>query len=217
MSDEASGPLPPRAEERRRRRRLAFALGPIVATSVASLTGTALAPTLLVTAPLALIALNPVVRHLVLASGDVSTGSFFAVALTRLFLPDPFYYLIGRWYGADAIDWIERRAGGAGRLVRFAERAFSRAGYVVLFIAPMGLICVLAGAARIRPAWFVAVDLAGTLTVITLVRLFGEAFASPLAQVRDLVAANVVLLTALSVTLALGSAAVRRWRARRGS
>jgi membrane protein DedA with SNARE-associated domain len=217
MSAEASGPLPSRTEERRRRRRLAFALGPIAITSLASITGTALAPTLLVSAPLALIALNPVTRHLVLASGDLSTGSFFAVALARLFLPDPFYYLIGRWYGADAVDWIERRAGGAGQLVRFVERAFSRAGYVVLFIAPMGLICVLAGAARIRPVWFVLIDLAGTLTAITLVRLFGDVFATPLAQVRDFVAANVIMLTVLSASVALGSEAVRRWRARRGS
>lgn len=209
--------LPSPAESKRRRRRLGLALGPIALTSIMTLTGTALSPTLLVKAPLALVALNPVMRHLVLVSPSVPTEWFYGIALIRLFLPDPFYYLIGRWYGSDAVAWIERRAGGAGKMVRLLEKAFARAGYVVLFVAPMGLICVLAGAAKIRPAWFVIIDVAGTLTAITLVRLFGEAFATPLSQVRDFVAANVLVLTVLSVTLALGTTLLRRWRNRRGA
>ena len=192
-------------------------LGPIALATAASAVGAALAPKLLVVNPLALIALNAVPRHLVLASGKLELLPFFAVAVARLFFPDPFYFLVGRLYGADAVRWVEERSGGAGRFVRFAERAFAKARYAVLFVAPAGLICVLAGASRMRPSVFVAVNLAGTVTGVTIARLFGEALAAPLEAVRDFIQANVLLLTAISVVLVGLSVVLRRRRARQSA
>lgn len=204
--------LPDRRTSRRRRLRLGALLAPVVVTSVASLTGTALAPTLLVTAPLLLIALNPVFRHLVMVSGVVDPKAFFAVALLRLFAPDPFYYWIGRLYGRDAVTWVERRSGGAGSLIRWLERAFDRLGLVLLFVAPVGLVCVLAGASRVKPWVFVVVDLLGTLAAVTLVHLFGKVMAEPIEVVRVFVEANLWLLTAISVCLVVISTLLRRRR-----
>ncbi len=218
MSDDrpSSPELPPQGELRRRRRRLTLLLAPVVIASAASLSGTALAPSLLVSAPLALISLNPVTRHLVLVSGLVDTVPFFAVAVARLFLPDPFYFLIGRLYGGDAVSWVERRSGRAGRLVRRVDAVFKKAGPLVLFVAPVGLICVLAGASRMRPSHFALINLAGTLTAVTLVRLFGVALERPIDIVRGFVEANVLLLTVVSTLLVLISVGVRRYRERPG-
>jgi membrane protein DedA with SNARE-associated domain len=208
---------PTRRESRARRRQLFVLLVPIAATTIASAVGAALAPKLLVDHPLALLALNPVPRHLVLVSGSVDALPFTAVAAARLFFPDPFYFLVGRLYGSDAVRWVENRSGGAGRFVRFAERAFEKARYAVLFVAPAGLICVLAGASRMRTGPFVAVNLAGTLTGVTLARLFGEALAVPLEAVRDFIQANVLVLTAISVVLVASSVVLRRRQARRAA
>ena len=174
-----------------------------------------LAPALIGEHPLWLVALNPVVRHLVLATNSVDALPFYAVALARLFASDPFYFLIGRDFGRDAIEWIERRSGGAGRLVRFLERLFARVGLLLVFVAPAGFVCVLAGAARVSPTLFVTVNLAGTLTGITLARLFGAALAEPIDAVKDFVEANVVVLTLASLALVVLSSVVRRRRARR--
>lgn len=199
----------------RRKRTLVVLLVPVVATSAMSLTGTALAPALLADHPLALVALNPVLRHLLLATGSVDALPFFAVALCRLFAPDTFYFLIGRGWGRDAVDWIERRSGGAGKAVRLLERTFARAGLALVFVAPAGLVCVLAGAARMRLWLFVAVDLLGTFTALVLVRLFGAALADPIEIVKDFVQANVLVLTLGSIAAVAVSSVVRRRRARR--
>jgi membrane protein DedA with SNARE-associated domain len=206
---------PPPAPPAPRRRSLALLLVPIIGTTLMTLTGTALAPALLAEHPLLLVSLNPAPRHLVLATNSVDALPFFSVALARLFFPDPFYYLLGRAFGADAIEWIERRSGASGKFLRSIEKLFARAGVVLLFIAPAGLMCVLAGAARMRPGLFVAVNLLGTLTGLLLVRAFGAALADPIEAVRQFVQANVIALTLASVLVVMVSSYLRRRRARR--
>lgn len=197
------------------RRNLTALLVPIGVFAAASVVGTAFAPALLVHAPLALIALNPIYAHLILASNSIAAVPFFAVAVARLFASDPFYFLIGREYGGAAIEWVERRSPLAGRLARFVERLFERAGPLVLFVVPGGLVCVLAGASHMRARTFVAINLAGTVAVVALVRFSGHALADPLEVVRDFVQANILLLTGVSIVLVGVSTVIRRRRAKR--
>jgi membrane protein DedA with SNARE-associated domain len=194
---------------------LALLLVPVVLTSVMSLTGTALSPALLTDSPLGLVALNAQPRHLVLATNSVDALPFFTVALVRLFLADPFYYLIGRGWGPDAIRWIERKSGGAGKLVRFAERVFARAGVLLVFVAPVNLVCVLAGAARMRPLVFVTANLIGTSVALVLVRWFGAALADPIEVVLAFVRENVRWLTVATIAIVLLSSLARRRRAKK--
>jgi membrane protein DedA with SNARE-associated domain len=205
----------PTAEESRaRRRRLFLLLGPIALATAAAGLGTALAPKLLDEHPLLLLALNPVPRHMVLASGKLGILPFVSVAVARHFFADPFYFMIGRFYGKDAVRWVERRSGGASRVLHYAERAFDKARYLVLFVWPEGLVCVLAGASGMRVSCFIAVDVAGTLTLVLLARLFGAALSEPLEAAREFIAANVVVLTIISALVALASVVLQRRRAR---
>jgi membrane protein DedA with SNARE-associated domain len=80
-----------------------------------------------------------------------------------------------------------------------------------LLVAPAGVVCLLAGAARMRPAVFVAINLAGTLIGLTLVRLLGERFAATIESVVAFVQANVVALTVATVLLVAFGA----WRQQR--
>ena len=198
------------------RLRLLVLLAPVVVLFTAGLVGTAFAPALLVREPKLLIAMSPLFRHLALASGSVELLPFVAIAVTRLFATDPFHYVIGRKYGPEAVEWVEARSGGAGRLVRAVRRAFARAGLVVLFVSPGPLVCLLAGVARMPLVTFVSVYLLGTAAAVLLIRSFGVAFAVKLALIREFIAANIIALTVISVALVLASVAVkrRRWRSR---
>ena len=173
--------------------------------------GTAFAPKLLVEHPLLLVALNPVLRHLVLASNQIDALPFVLVGLLRLLGPDPFHYLLGRWYGDVAVEWIERRSPRSARAARFAERAFARAGLVLLFVSPEGIINVLAGAARVRPAVFLTLNVAGTLCMLMLVRAFGARYDAALGALLAFIQANVIGLTAASV-IAVGVGVLLRRR-----
>jgi membrane protein DedA with SNARE-associated domain len=187
----------------------------VVLSTAASFTGAAFSPKLLVENPLLLVALNPAVQNLVLASPSLDAAPFLIVAMVRLFLPDPFYFLIGQGFGDDAIHWVERRSGRAARIVRWAERLFERSGPLVLFVAPVALISVLAGAAHMPFKRFALINLAGTLTGVVLIRWFGARMAGPIDAVRTFVQANVALLTLISIVLVVTSLIARALRARR--
>ena len=191
---------PPDAMERRR---ASLLVGPLVVLTVAGMVGVAFSPVLLVHHPLALIALNPIWRHLVLASPSLHAGPFFAVAVLRLFAGDPFAYVLGRRYGPWAVKWVEAQSGPMGRLVRRVERIFARGGLVVLFAYPTIGVCALAGAAGIRPVTFVVVDLVGTVAWVALIRTFGDIFAGPIGSIRDYVDDHTAAITLVTVAFAV--------------
>lgn len=161
-------------------------------------------PVLLARAPLALVALSPLFRHLVLVAPLVDTLSLYAVGVPRHFLPDPFVYQLGREYGPAAVDWLQVNSPALGRLVRALERLFARVGPVALLVSPDIVVSTLAGVARVRPATFVAMNIAGTFATVSVAKFFGETFE---AQIRELTAffqRNLALVTVASVLLVLG-------------
>lgn len=164
------------------RRALALVVGPIVALLVASNLGNALAPGLLpvpgepdrTSNPLLLLALTPQIRNQIGVVNYIEPWMFLLVGSLRLLAADPFFFLLGRWYGDAAIHWMERRSANAGNMLREVERLFSKASYVLVVIAPNNLVCLLAGAARMRPAVFWTLNVIGTVGRLLLIIWFGE-------------------------------------------
>lgn len=172
-------------------------LGLIAAAAVA---GNALAPTLAVNHPLILLALNATTRHLVLTSNSVDFVPYLLAGMGRRLLEDPFLFLLGRWYGEDAIAWVDAKVGG-GRPLRFIQDNFHWVGWLLVALVPGGVVCVLAGASRMRTAVFLLLNVAGTVATILALRRFGDVFAGPLEAVLEILADNVVVLTGLSILL----------------
>lgn len=181
--------------------RLALLLTVIAATTVATTLGTALSPKLVGDAPLVLIALNPNWRHLVLAVPVTDVAPFLVVTMSRMFMADPFFYFLGRWYGNDAIVWVERHAGRTGRVLRWVERKFRKSGRVILFFAPGGFICMLAGASGMSRRVFFLIDIAGTVAGALFWRFTGDVFSSPIETVRGFIAEHVGALMVCTVAL----------------
>ncbi|MDP9020090.1 MAG: hypothetical protein M3N25_04690 [Actinomycetota bacterium] len=197
MTEEPSAGLGAR---RRPGRRLLLVGACLAVVATAAVIGNALAPTLLVRHPLLLLALNATTRHLVLTSTSVDLVPYVVVGLGRRLLEDPLLFLLGRWYGDDAIAWLDGKVGG-GTYLRAVQRSFHRVGWLLVALAPGGVVCVLAGVSRMRTAVFLALNVAGTLVTIALLRRFGDAFAGPIEVLLAFSADNVVALTAVSVLL----------------
>jgi membrane protein DedA with SNARE-associated domain len=193
------------------RTRLALLVVPIALIAIASSIGEAIAPTLLVDAPLLLVGLVPRNRYLVLAAPQLAFWPFFIVGMVRLTLTDPFFYVFGRNYGDAAIHWTERRVGAPGS-VRRLEQWFRRAAYPIVAIAPNNLVCVLAGASGMSIRGFLLTNLGGTAARMVLIWFLGEVFSAPLLDVVEFVAEYRWILTVLTVLIV----AVSVWRARRG-
>jgi hypothetical protein len=119
------------------------------------------------------------------------------LALATNYLDAWTYYGIGTW----------------GQLLRQGEKWFGKAAYPLIFVAPNNPICLFAGAAGMPLRAFFAVNLAGTLTRLYLIRLFGDAFEAPIDDFVGWIGDNRLPLLALSVALVVLSIVLE---ARRG-
>ena len=194
-------PVPPRpASPGRLAVTLVLAL--VGASLVASWAGDLLFAQLVDHHPLVLIALTPRNRNLALTTNSLDAVSYYGVGFARLVFSDPFYYLLGWWYGDRAIAWTERRSRTYGPFVRDGERWFRKLAYPLVFAAPNNIICGLGGATGMRPLVFAALNVSGTLTRLVAIRALGATFESPLASVVDFIGRYrlpILVLSALAV------------------
>lgn len=173
---------------------------PIIGLVVLSNVGDALAPRLVDSNPLALIAMNARNRNLILVTNELDAVSYYGVAAARLLLSDPLFFLIGYWYGDTALTWMERRTKSYGRWLRGVEGWFGRAAYPLVFIAPNNVICLFAGAAGMSIGGFLLANVSGTLVRLYLIRRLGEAFERPIDDVLELIAQYRGPLLVVSIT-----------------
>ena len=212
LSGKVQGMEPPAAEGATGRPSSLWLVVPLAVIFGTAALGNALFPTLVNDHPLLLLALNATTRHLVATSTSVDVVPYVAVALARRLAEDPLLYLLGRWHGDAAVEWMGRRLGG-GRVLEAIRRRFRFWGAPLVFLFPGGVVCVLAGAAGM-PAWlFVLLNVVGTLVTVLLLRSAGEQVEGPLTSALDFVGDNVVSLTVASVLLT-ALLTVRRHRGR---
>lgn len=183
--------------------------------TVASLTGTAVAPLLLVKAPLLLVALAPDGRHVALAAGSVDPLLLIGVSVVRRAAYGVGVYGLGAAYGDLAVSWIEARAQSFGRLLRVLEKLFARVGALVLVPLPLLTLCILAGAARARLLVVLPALLLGHCLWAGTTVWLGTRFANSSQMVIDFFATRLVESTL--VCLALVAAHQFFTRRKRGS
>lgn len=169
--------------DERRRIPLPVLLTPIVVLAAVGTVADVIGPGLITERPLLQMFLNPRSRYLLLASPQVDAVPFFAVGFLRLVLTDPLFYLLGVQYGEAALRWAENKLGDDGGFIRGAERFFARFGSIIILVAPSGYLCLLAGAAGMRPRRFVALNVIGTVARLLAFRLLGEALKDELFTV----------------------------------
>ena len=196
---DATAPERPRPS----RRTLALILGPIIAVVIIGTLGNMFHPRLLRDHPLLLVAMEPRNRYLLLVAEKVDFVPYLLVATVRRLFSDPLFYLVGYLYGDSGVRWIERRLGDDVGIVRAMERGFRKAAPVMVFLFPGAIVCVLAGATGMSPVLFLAANVVGTVTVVTLLYRFAEFFDGPLGAVNRFYANNTKLLTVISIAATL--------------
>ena len=195
-------PLVATPTDRPGRGRLALLAVPIVALVVMNNLGTALTTEWAERHPLALIALNSQNRTLILTTNQLDAWSYYLVGGLRLLVADPFFFLIGHWYGDSAITWLERRTKTFGEVFRQWEGVFRKAAYPLIFVAPNNPLCLLAGATGMSVTGFFLVNIAGTVARLYLIRRLGETFESPIDDVLGFIRDYRTPFLVLSIALA---------------
>jgi len=188
--------------------KLRLLIGGIVVVITAGFIATAFTPTLATRHPLLLITLDARNRMLILAR-NVDLVPFLIIGTIRRALSDPLYWLLGRWYGDRAIRWLETK-GGQGILVTLTERVFAKARYPMVFFFPGAVVCALAGATEMPFVSFFIVNLAGTITMVSVVRLFGDLVGGPVDAVLGFLNRHLVATTVVTVGLVVLSLVLNR-------
>jgi membrane protein DedA with SNARE-associated domain len=193
------------------RRALPLLLVPIGLLVVASNLASVFYATLVERHPLWLLGLSSINRYLALVTPHTDVWSYFLVGGLRLLVADPFFYLLGYWYGDRALHALERRVPSVGVYYRQIERLFERARYPAVFLAPNNPICLFAGAARMNPVGFMVANVAGTIARLALIRAVGNVFGSPIRSFTGFLDDwKWPLLAVSAVILVLGVARDRR-------
>lgn len=183
-----SGPDAPGPDEEDERRagptqpRLAFrvaAVACLVVPQAVVLAVQGVAPLLLREAPLVLLALHPFGPWSYLVSTRTGAAAFLAVVVVVRAVPCCGDYLVGRWYGPRALQWLSRRP-RAGRAARTVQRLSTRFGSALLVLYPGATASVLAGANGVPVRRFLPLMLTGIVLAAVLTRLLASAASGPL-------------------------------------
>lgn len=158
-------------------------------------------PTLSDEHPLLLIALSSINRYLLLVSDQLDPVSYYVVGTARLLVSDPLFFLLGYWYGDRALEWVERRSSTYGPMLRRFQDVFGKAAWPLVVIAPNNYICLFAGAAGMHIGLFFALNLAGTVGRLYLIRVTGDVLSSPIDGVQDFISEYQWQLIAVSAVL----------------
>ena len=159
------------------------------------------APWLLKHHPLALIALDGRNRNLLLASARTEVVAFIVFAVLARMLTDPVHYLIGRVFGDRALIWLRKQFGEKNRFIGWIERSFHKAGGVMVFAMPGAPVCLMAGITGMKLRRFLFLNLAGTLTVVLLLRGMASALKAPLEAALNFNDKYVGVLTPIFIGL----------------
>jgi membrane protein DedA with SNARE-associated domain len=192
---------------------LTLFLIPVTVLAVAGIIANAIFPTLIADAPYLIPAMTTRADRLLLSAPLMPGEVFLSVAFLRELIGDPLFYLFGRRYGDVGIRWIEHRSGPNARVVHTVERAFRRGAYVVVAVWPINVVCLLAGATKMRPVPFFALNISGTIVRITLIFFLGDLLSEPLTDIASFIGRYQWYLTPITFVIV----AVSVWRqGRRG-
>jgi len=200
-----------------RREQLPWIFGILAAVVATGALGAAFAPALLVHAPLLLIGLSPLGRHLVMAATVTEMLPFVLVAASRRLLVGVLAYYLGHINGDEGLAWLEGRSRRLGRLARFFERIFRRAGVVALFVVPGPPFCALAGVVRMPMRIMLPVAAVGQIMWCSITYLLGDALSQWIAPIMAFITRHMVETTAVCVLLVGGYELYRRLSRRKSA
>ena len=180
---------------------LTLFLIPVTILAVAGIVANAILPTLIAEAPALVPAMTTRADRLILVAPLLPGEVFLSIALVRELIGDPLFYLFVRRYGETGIRWIEQRQGPDSRWLRTIERFFRRASYVIVAVWPINVVCVLAGATKMRPLPFFALNITGTIVRIGLIFVIGDLLEDPIREIVSFITRYQWWLTGITFTL----------------
>lgn len=176
-------------------------IGLAVVLSAFGLAGAALSPYLLVKHPLALVALSPDGRHLLLVASQVDLATLLAVAVPRRALALLATYGVGGVYGYRFLRYAEGRLPRLARAARWLSGVVERAGPLLILFLPLHSLTALGAAAGLRFRTFLLVLLPAQIPFVVVHYYFGGAISGLTERLIAFLSAHLVESTLVCTAL----------------
>jgi membrane protein DedA with SNARE-associated domain len=185
--------------------------GALAVLGSGSLVGVSFSLWLVNHAPLALVLLSPIGRHLVLAAPLLDPVVFVVAVTARrmLFYLASFY--LGQALGPPGVLWIEARAHRFGRFVRWLERIFARWGRAVILLAVGPTTSALAGISGMSVRTFTLLAVPSLVARLTAIVLVADWLEAPIRALLEWIEDHWVEGTAVMIAL-VGGWQLYTWR-----
>lgn len=102
---------------------------------------------------------------------------YLVIGFTRVLIAGIALYLVGRWYGARALGWVESNMGELPAIYRWTERIVDKAGSVALVLMPgSNIVCLMLGYRKMQPQRFVPLLMVGIAIKLAVLWQGGRIF-----------------------------------------
>lgn len=102
---------------------------------------------------------------------------YVLIGFTRVLIAGIALYLVGKWYGARALGWVESNMGELPAIYRWTERIVDRAGSVALVLMPgSNIVCLMLGHRKMPPRRFVPLLMVGIAIKLAVLWQGGRIF-----------------------------------------
>ena len=153
------------------------------------------------------------------ATGRLSLAAVVAAGTVGNLVGSCVAYLLAHWFGRPLLLGPGRRIGISSGHLDLADRWFARYGLAAVFFGRLlpvvrTYISFPAGLARVRPAWFAVLTIAGALPWCLALSLVGYAIGQSYTKVADPIGKAAIVLAVLIVVALAGWYVRGRRRAR---
>lgn len=139
--------------------------------------GSNIGPALVDENPTLVISLSSRNRNLFGSVPFIDPLAYSLIGFVRVLLAGIALYLVGRWYGARALSWVEGNMGELPAIYKWTERAVDRFGWLALVAMPgSNIVCLLVGHRRMRPTPFVVLISIGIVIKLIVLWVGGKIF-----------------------------------------
>jgi membrane protein DedA with SNARE-associated domain len=155
---------------------------------VAGTIGSSIAPATIDQHPVGTLALSSRNRNLFASVPFIDPLPYAVVGFLRVLAAGVVLYLIGRWYGAKGIGWVEGQVGELPATIRWIQRGIGKAGWLLVVLMPgSNIVCLMVGHRKMPGRTFLPLLAVGIALKLAVLWVGGQVFEHQIKTFLDLI------------------------------
>lgn len=165
--------------------------------------GDAIGPAIVGNRPVELLLLNASNTHCILTTTTITFLPWIIIGSVRRFCEDPIYFYAGWRYREACLGMLKKWCPDMAEGYDKAEDMFRNNLYVAVAVNPGATVCSLAGASKMPPAAFFALNVGSTVAQLLVMRYICSMFPDNIDYALSLIGRYMKILLAIMVGITL--------------